>query len=814
MPTQDDLLVRFGANLDDLVKAFAEGQEAIGSAFARISEEVAGINEKLGEVGGATSGAREHMGQLAKAGEDLKDTIHELAVAWLGFEGLKFVTEHMIESENAAVQLDAAWQATGRTAGVTRQQLDEYAESIAKVTTHSADEVKQAEAMLLTFTKVRGEGFERTLKAATELSARLGTDLVSATRMLGRAIQEPETGMQSLQRAGIQLGDSQKVLIQEFINSGESAKAQDVILRAIESTFHGTSAAAKDTLGGALKDLKKNFADLFSGTREGSAEAKKAIQGLADVLKDPEFKSAVDYLVTGFSKFVELIAKGATGWKYIFAGSSDPIIQTDDALKKVMDRMAVVQKIIAGSNPQATKFLEPFKKELADLQKQFDDLKRKQEVQLGLGAPASKEEKEKFGVAAKKDEAKTGGGKPSPYAPTEDDIRKVQEFELSREKLSLSLAIQGSEQKVAIAKDMLERIGKLYGMHSAEFTAALGALAQASQEYAHQQAALEAQSEAQSREAQLADLDIRRDLRQRDLQNHEITLEQFYAAENADIQDRLRINVAYYSRLKTLYFDNEAAVKKAQGDIAKAVKESQKQQTETTSRFMKDEQEKYKKMFEPLASSFGGVVKGLLQGTQAFHGAWLRILDDMAGRWIDLGEKMVTNWIAKQVAMSAVHAEQTAIREATDAQAAATSTAVGGKAALKSIFADSRAAMASVFKSVAAIPYVGWILAPAAALAAGAAVLAFGSGIASAAGGWEVPEDQLAMVHKNEMILPASISAGLKDMISGGGGRSGDTNLAISAVDAKSVLKLFQQNGRGLSRVMAKQLRKFDRGGS
>ena len=52
------------------------------------------------------------------------------------------------------------------------------------------------------------------------------------------------------------------------------------------------------------------------------------------------------------------------------------------------------------------------------------------------------------------------------------------------------------------------------------------------------------------------------------------------------------------------------------------------------------------------------------------------------------------------------------------------------------------------------------IMGPAAAgpAAAGeAAVMAAAGGIASAAGGWVVPSDQIAMVHQNEMILPAHI---------------------------------------------------------
>ena len=59
------------------------------------------------------------------------------------------------------------------------------------------------------------------------------------------------------------------------------------------------------------------------------------------------------------------------------------------------------------------------------------------------------------------------------------------------------------------------------------------------------------------------------------------------------------------------------------------------------------------------------------------------------------------------------------------------------------------------------------------AAASAAAVLAVE--LPSAAGGWVVPNDTLAMVHQNEMILPAHLSQGLAGMIGGGGAGGGHT---------------------------------------
>lgn len=70
--------------------------------------------------------------------------------------------------------------------------------------------------------------------------------------------------------------------------------------------------------------------------------------------------------------------------------------------------------------------------------------------------------------------------------------------------------------------------------------------------------------------------------------------------------------------------------------------------------------------------------------------------------------------------------------------------------------------------------------------------------VPSAQGGWMVPSTTLAMLHANEMVLPANISQGLQGMIAGGGnGPAAPANVMfnVSAIDSQSVAKFFQSNG-------------------
>ena len=114
--------------------------------------------------------------------------------------------------------------------------------------------------------------------------------------------------------------------------------------------------------------------------------------------------------------------------------------------------------------------------------------------------------------------------------------------------------------------------------------------------------------------------------------------------------------------------------------------------------------------------------------------------------------------------------------------------------------------------SVAAIPMVGWAMAPGVGAEAYAAGLAM-AGLASAAGGWDrVPSDQVAMIHKNEMVLSAPYAEGLRSIINnyssggsapgGGGGGGGGNTIHIHATDAKSVQRLFAAHSGDLMKVM------------
>ena len=126
--------------------------------------------------------------------------------------------------------------------------------------------------------------------------------------------------------------------------------------------------------------------------------------------------------------------------------------------------------------------------------------------------------------------------------------------------------------------------------------------------------------------------------------------------------------------------------------------------------------------------------------------------------------------------------------------------------ALKAHFAQNQVAAkdaaANAYASAAEIPFVGWIIAPAAAAAAYTATIAF------AEGGWDrVPSDQVAMIHKNEMVLPAHIANPLRESLAGGGGLGGQQHIHIHAMDSQSFTQALKNNTGGLMEVLGGVMR-------
>jgi hypothetical protein len=82
----------------------------------------------------------------------------------------------------------------------------------------------------------------------------------------------------------------------------------------------------------------------------------------------------------------------------------------------------------------------------------------------------------------------------------------------------------------------------------------------------------------------------------------------------------------------------------------------------------------------------------------------------------------------------------------------------------------------------------------------------------SAAGGWDVDRDAITQLHKNEMVLPANLAEGVRDMVSGGGSRQGPpATINVYAWDSKDVNRFFKEHGFAVQSGLGRSMRNFRR---
>jgi hypothetical protein len=164
--------------------------------------------------------------------------------------------------QQAEQRVESLVKTTGMAAGFTAKQLREMASEIQAMTTFGDEQILEAQAMLLTFRSIAGDVFERTLKAATDLSATGFGTLEQATKQLGKALEDPTIGLSALREVGVSFSKTQIENIKNLHAQGDLYGAQVALLKQVEIQVKGTAEALAQTPTGQIEQLKNLTADL------------------------------------------------------------------------------------------------------------------------------------------------------------------------------------------------------------------------------------------------------------------------------------------------------------------------------------------------------------------------------------------------------------------------------------------------------------------------------------------------------------------------------------------------------------------------
>jgi hypothetical protein len=240
---------------------------------------------------------------------------------------VKIGVDELLEAERVNSQTAAAIASTGGAANTTAKQIQGLASRLSVMSGVDDELIQSGSNLLLTFTQIRnaaGKGndvFDQATKATLDLSVAMGKDMRSSSILVGKALNDPIKGATALSRAGVQLTQQQKDQIKAFVESGQTMKAQKIILRELETQFGGSAKALGETGTGAVNRLKVSFAELSAeivgalapNLANLAASMLKAVESARAWAKTKDGKKVLNDLSTAIKKMGAIVVVAAKG---------------------------------------------------------------------------------------------------------------------------------------------------------------------------------------------------------------------------------------------------------------------------------------------------------------------------------------------------------------------------------------------------------------------------------------------------------------------------------------------------------------------
>jgi hypothetical protein len=368
--------------------------------------------------------------------------------------------------------------------------------------------------------------------------------------------------------------------------------------------------------------------------------------------------------------------------------------------------------------------------------------------------------------------------------------RKLAEEEQAKLKadfdLRMTKAKADSMERVTLAIQEAERIKGVYGADSKAYIEALKRVEEEQARHQEKMKAVDRLIAEGKRDALLAGIDLEEELVSQQAEANVISRTQELAKLREFENARFKIKLDEARREAELEQDPEKK-QAALNKIAALEQQHKLKITQINGQTTVAMQTQWKNLFGVITSGFQSSIQGLIRGTMTWGQAFKNIVSSMLDSLINF----LVQWGMKELeTIFVTTAAHTAASEVKVAENAAEAGTAG-------------------MKSAAEIPYVGWAI----AIGAGIAIFAAAKSMSSAAGGWErVPSDQMAMIHKDEQVLPASYAQGLRNLVASGGqggaGGKGDSyHVTIQAIDSKSFMDTYKANSAGIIKVTKEMAR-------
>jgi hypothetical protein len=225
-------------------------------------------------------------------------------------------------------------ESMGGVANVTAKHVANLSEAISNKVGVDDEAIQSGANLLLTFGNIRnevGKGnkvFDQATRLAVDMSSVFKQDLKSSAIQLGKALNDPISGLTSLRRVGIQFTDQQEQQIKTMVEANDVLGAQKVILAEVSRQVGGAAAAAATP----FEKLQVRFKNL---QEEIGMKMMPVLVRLADWFNREGLPA-----IERFIKWVEV------NWPQISKAFQDTWAVVGPILKNLMERIEATAKTV------------------------------------------------------------------------------------------------------------------------------------------------------------------------------------------------------------------------------------------------------------------------------------------------------------------------------------------------------------------------------------------------------------------------------------------------------------------------------------
>lgn len=181
------------------------------------------------------------------------------------------------KSEVATRRLAQVYKSMGEIKGVAAKQDEAYASALQMQIGIEDESIMAVQAKIATFKSLSDETgrlsgmFNRATEAAYDMAATGFGEASQNAVQLGKALEDPIKGINSLRKSGITFSDSERNKIKVLVESNKKLEAQKMIMKAVEKQVGGVAKATvsestkmKISLGEIMETIGKGLLPAFN----------------------------------------------------------------------------------------------------------------------------------------------------------------------------------------------------------------------------------------------------------------------------------------------------------------------------------------------------------------------------------------------------------------------------------------------------------------------------------------------------------------------------------------------------------------------